>query len=185
MSRTDPSDRFTPVARLLHWLMAVLIIAMLFIGSGMIAGAPEHYSALSRVHKSIGIAILALAALRLIYRLLHPAPPLPSDLPAVQRLAAHVSHWLLYALMFALPLIGWAMLSAQSTPIVIFGGVHLPAILPPSAPHYAQLRSLHSLLAYLLFFTVLAHVGAALFHGLVRRDGVLSSMASLRPSIRR
>ncbi|WP_428313284.1 cytochrome b [Hydrocarboniphaga sp.] len=172
--------RFTPLARLLHWSMAALIVAMLFIGAGMIAGAPEHYAALVRVHKSIGILILVLAAVRLIYRLLHPAPPLPADLPALQKFAAHASHWLLYALMLALPIVGWAMLSAEGYPILIYGGLHLPPLMPADAMTYAHLRSAHALLAYLLFFTVLAHLGAALFHGLIRGDGVLSAMASLR-----
>jgi cytochrome b561 len=173
--------QFTPLARLLHWSMAALIVAMLFIGAGMIAGAPEQYSALVRVHKSIGITLLLLAAIRLIYRLLHPAPPLPADLPAMQKFAAYASHLLLYALMFALPIIGWTMLSAEGYPILIYGGLlQLPPLMHADAMSYAHLRSAHALLAYLLFFTVLAHLGAALFHGLIRGDGVLSSMASLR-----
>ncbi|MDB5971238.1 MAG: cytochrome [Hydrocarboniphaga sp.] len=172
--------RFRPLARLLHWSMAVLIIAMLFIGAGMIGGAPERYSALLRVHKSIGITILLLAAIRLVYRLLHPAPALPADLPRLQRAAAFASQVLLYALMFALPMVGWAMLSAEGYPILIYGGLQLPPLMHADAMWYAHLRSLHSLLGYLLFFTVLLHLGAALFHGLIRRDGVLSSMASLR-----
>lgn len=172
--------RFTPFARLLHWSMAALIIAMLFIGAGMIAGAAEHYSALVRAHKSLGITILLLAAIRLVYRLLHPAPALPADLPALQKIAALASHGLLYALMFGLPLVGWTMLSAEGYPILIYGGLQLPPLMQADAPWYAHLRSLHALLAYLLFLIVLLHLGAALFHGLIRRDGVLSSMASLR-----
>lgn len=172
--------RFSPLARLLHWSMAALIIAMLFIGAGMIAGAPEQYGVLVRVHKSVGITVLLLAAVRLIYRLLHPAPPLPADLPAIQKFAAYASHLLLYALMFTLPLVGWSMLSAEGYPILIYGGLPLPPLMHADAMNYAHLRSAHALLAYLLFATVLAHLGAALFHGLIRGDGVLSSMASLR-----
>lgn len=176
-----PSPRFSPVARLLHWSMAALIVAMLFLGAGMVAGAPEHYSALVLLHKSVGIAILLLAALRLLYRLTHAVPPLPDDLPRVQRWAAAASHWLLYALMLGLPLVGWSMLSAEGLPILIFGGLlRLPPLLAADALRYAQLRELHALLAYALFLTLLLHIGAALFHGLIRRDGVLSSMASLR-----
>jgi cytochrome b561 len=79
--------------------------------------------------------------------------------------------------MFAMPLIGWSMLSAGGYPIVLFGGMHLPAIAPHSPGLYALLRPAHTVLAYVLFATVLGHLGAALFHAWVRRDGVFASMA--------
>jgi cytochrome b561 len=83
----------------------------------------------------------------------------------------------LYALMFVLPLVGWAMLSAAPYPIVLGGGVHLPPLLSPDASTYAWLRQLHTALALLLFATVIVHLGAALLHALIRRDGVFESMA--------
>jgi cytochrome b561 len=82
--------------------------------------------------------------------------------------------------MVIMPLIGWAMLSAAPYPVVILGSLQLPPILPRNAAVYAFLRHVHTCLAYLLFATFLAHSGAALFHGLIRRDGVLQSMAFLR-----
>jgi cytochrome b561 len=97
-------------------------------------------------------------------------------MPAIQRFAAHASHWVLYALMFLLPLIGWGMLSAGGYPIVLFGPLQLPPILAQNATVYATLRQLHTIFAYLLFATFLVHFAAALFHGLIRRDGVLESM---------
>lgn len=172
----QPPHRFALPSRILHWLMAVLILAMLFIGIGMVSTTSPGYHRLLAVHKSIGITILVLVAIRLINRLLNPPPPLPSDLPQWQRTLAVASHWLLYALMFALPLVGWAMLSAGAYPIVVFGGLHLPPILPRDAGAYALLRNVHSVLAYLLFATFLLHLGAALFHALIRRDEVLPSM---------
>ena len=129
------------------------------------------------LHRPLGIAILLLVVVRLANRLRSPPPPLPADLPAIQKLAAHASHWLLYGLMFAMPLIGWGMLSAGGYPIVLFGGVHLPPIAPHSADLYALLRPAHTVLAYVLFATVLGHLAAALFHAWVRRDGVFASMA--------
>ena len=83
----------------------------------------------------------------------------------------------LLGLMLAMPLIGWAMLSAGGYPIVLWGGLHLPPIVPHTPALYAALRNAHSLLAYVLFATVLMHVGAALFHLWVRRDGVFQAMA--------
>jgi len=82
--------------------------------------------------------------------------------------------------MVAMPLVGWGMLSAERYPIELYGPLQLPSILPHNVALYAWLRSLHTYLAYLLFFTFLAHFGAALFHGLIRRDGVFESMASWR-----
>jgi cytochrome b561 len=172
-------ERFSAPSRLLHWLMALLVLAMLFIGVGMAASASGRYSLLLSVHRPLGIAILVLVAIRFINRLINRPPPLPATLPPLQRLAAKASHFALYALMFALPLVGWGMLSAGGYPIVLYGPVELPPILPQSAILYAGLRQLHTVLAYLLFATFLAHVAAALFHGLIRRDGVWGSMATL------
>jgi cytochrome b561 len=160
--------------------MAVMVLCMLFIGAGMAATVSGRYAVLMSIHKPLGIAILALVAIRFLNRLVYPPPPRPADMPAWQQLAAKGSHYLLYGLMFLLPLIGWAMLSAAPYPVVVFGSVQLPAILPQNATLHALLRHAHTLLAYLFFAVVLAHLGAALFHGLIRRDGVFTSMASLR-----
>lgn len=171
---------FTLPARILHWLMAAMILAMLFIGVGMVASVSERHEWLLRIHKPLGIAILLLAVVRLAVRLRHPPPPLPADLPMLQKLAAHASHWLLYALMIAMPLVGWAMLSAGGYPVMLGASLRLPAILPASATAFAILRHLHGWLALLLFLTFLAHLGAAQYHGLIRRDGVLASMVGGR-----
>jgi len=172
----NPTGMFALPARILHWLMAAMILAMLFIGVGMVASVSERHEWLLRIHKPLGIAILLLAVVRLAVRLRHPPPPLPADLPMLQKLAAHASHWLLYALMIAMPLVGWAMLSAGGYPVMLGASLRLPAILPASATAFAILRHLHGWLALLLFLTFLAHLGAALYHGLIRRDGVLASM---------
>jgi cytochrome b561 len=95
----------------------------------------------------------------------------------LERRIASASERLLYALMFALPLVGWSMLSAGHYPIVMFGPVHLPPILPANPALYAFLRKTHTILAYLLFLTFLAHLGAVLFHTLIIRDGLLNRMA--------
>jgi cytochrome b561 len=130
------------------------------------------------IHKSLGILILVLVAIRLVNRLLNPAPSLPDGLPAWQRIVAHTSHVVLYALMFALPLIGWGMLSAARYPIILYGPLQLPPILPHDAVLYAVLRTAHTVLALLLFATFIARFSAALMHALIYRDGVFPSMAS-------
>lgn len=175
-----PSEVFVWPARVLHWLMAAMILAMLFVGVGMVASVSERHAWLVALHKPLGIGILLLAVVRLAVRLRHPPPPLPADLPALQKLAAHASHWLLYALMFLLPLVGWAMLSAGGYPVMLGSSLRLPSIFPANAVAFAWLRHAHAWLAALLFLTFLAHLGAALYHGLIRRDGVLSSMTGWR-----
>ncbi|HEY4251320.1 MAG TPA: cytochrome b [Roseomonas sp.] len=166
---------FGAVARILHWLMAVMVLAMLFIGVGMVTTVSGRYEMLVGIHKPLGIAILLLALLRLANRLRRPAPA--ADLPGWQKLVAKASHLVLYALMLAMPLVGWAMLSAGGYPIVLHGPWHLPPIAPHDAPLYTVLHQAHVVLAYLFFAVILAHLGAALFHALIRRDGVFAGMA--------
>lgn len=174
---TETLQRFTPLQRLLHWLMAICILSMLFIGVGMVSTIMPKYLALVSVHKSLGITILVLALIRLAVRLRYGAPPLPMDLPEPMKLAAVLSHYVLYALMIGMPLIGWAMMSAAQYPIVIFGNVRLPPILPQSDSLHALLWDAHYYLAFCFFALVLLHIAAALFHALIRRDGVFEAMA--------
>jgi cytochrome b561 len=176
MKRTD-ANHFSPAARWIHWLMAVLVIGMLFIGVGMVATLSSWHQTLIAIHRPLGIVILALTVLRLAVRMTHRTPALPDDMPRWQQRIAHGSHWLFYGLLFAMPLVGWSMLSAGGFPIVMLGGVHLPPIAPVNVRLYALLRSAHTYLALLLFATFVMHFAAALFHGLIRRDGVLASMA--------
>jgi cytochrome b561 len=174
---TPARTHFGPLARLLHWTMAPLIVAMLFIGVGMVASVSRAHNTLVAIHKPLGIALLLLAVLRAAVRITRGAPPLPADMATPQRIAAKASHLVLYALMVAMPLIGWAMLSAAGYPVTLYGPLHLPPIVPHDVELFALLRALHTWLAFALFATVLLHLAAALFHGLIRRDGVFSSMA--------
>ncbi|EOY8407637.1 cytochrome b, partial [Enterobacter asburiae] len=169
-------QHFNILARSLHWLMAVMILAMLFIGAAMMTSL-HHRIWLIDLHRPLGVAILLLALVRLVNRLLSRTPPLPADLPVWQVLAAKASHWMLYGLMLAMPLLGWAQLSAAGLPIVMFSGVNLPAIAPNSPALYAWCHDAHSLLAKLLFAVVLVHISAALVHAWIYRDAVFSSMA--------
>jgi cytochrome b561 len=169
---------FTLLQRLLHWFMAACILAMLFIGVGMVSTVMPKYLTLVSIHKPLGIAILVLALMRLALRLRYGAPALPADLPEPMKLAAQASHYTFYALMIAMPLIGWGMLSAAAYPVVLFGGWHLPPILPQSDSLHTLLWDAHFYLAFAFFALILLHVAAALFHALVRRDGVFQTMAS-------
>ena len=175
----DVHHRFNPLQRFLHWLMAACILAMLFIGVGMVSTVAPKYLSLIAIHKSLGAAILILALIRLAVRLHYGTPPLPADLPEPMKLAAVLSHYALYGLMIIMPLLGWAMLSASAYPVVLYGGIRLPSLLPQSDSLHTLLWNAHYYLAFAFFAVVLLHIAAALFHALVRRDGVFESMASV------
>ena len=176
---TAAGPRFTLLQRVLHWLMAVCILSMFFIGVGMVSTVMPKYLPLVSIHKSLGIAILVLVLIRIVVRLRYGAPALPPDLPEPMKLAASLSHYALYGLMLAMPLIGWGMLSAGAYPVVVFGGLHLPAILRQSDWLHTWLWNAHFYLAFAFFALVLMHLAAALFHALIRGDGVFQTMASI------
>lgn len=179
MSAPHRHRRFSPTQRLLHWLMAACLISMFFIGVGMVSTVMPKYLPLISIHKSLGITILILALIRLAVRLYNGAPALPADLPEPMKIAAYASHYALYVLMIAMPLLGWGMLSAGAYPIVVYGGLRLPPILHESARLHTVLWDAHFYLAFAFFALVLLHVAAALFHALIRRDGVFDTMASV------
>ena len=174
---TTSRKRFAAPQRLLHWLMAICILSMLFIGVGMVSTAAPKYLTLVQIHKPLGIAILVLALIRLALRIYYGSPSLPTDLPEPIKLAAYLSQYILYALMISMPLIGWGMLSAASYPVVLFGSVHLPPILPVSDSLHTFLWHAHYYLAFAFFAIILMHIAAILFHKLIRRDGVFETMA--------
>ena len=171
--------QFAWSSRVLHWLMAVALLAMLCIGAAMVASLGQ-YRLLVAIHRPLGALILVLALIRLVNRKLQPLPPFLATMSARERVIATASERLMYALMFLLPLVGWAMLSAARVPVRL-GPLVLPPILPHSVLLYTLLRRSHTVLAYLLFFTFMAHLSAVLFHTLVLRDGLLSRMLPWSP----
>ena len=175
--------QFAAFSRLLHWTMAAMVLTMLCIGVGMVVSL-ANYHVLVSIHRPLGIAILILVVVRFVNRLVNRPPPFPASMSHAERLAATASELTMYGLMFVLPLVGWGMLSAARYPIVLYSSLHLPFILPHSAMLYAVLRKAHTVLAYLFLLTILAHVGAILFHTLIVRDGILKRMVpwNIRPS---
>ena len=171
--------QFTPLMRFFHWLTAAMVLTMLGIGVAMVASLSDYHRMVS-IHRPLGFFILIVVVIRFINRQYSTMPPFPATMSPQERSVASASEILLYTLLFLQPMVGWAMLSAARYPIVLFGSMHLPAILPHSVQLYAFLRRTHTVLAYLLFLTFLAHLGAVLFHTLVERDGLFSRMAPWR-----
>src|ERR1700756_5525582 len=160
-----PSERrqFAAFSRLLHWTMAAMVLTMLFVGVAMVTSLADYHVLVS-IHRPLGIAILVLVVIRFLNRQLTSLPPFPATMSHAERLAATASELTMYGLMFVLPLVGWGMLSAARYPMVLYGSLHLPFILPHSAMLHAVLRKMHTILAYFFFLTFIAHFGAILFH---------------------
>lgn len=186
--------RYGAVAILFHWVIAALILYQIGVGiwmSGALEAADEatRFAAfeLAQTHKAVGLTVLALSLLRLAWRIAHPAPPLPSAMPFLEKAASTLSHWAFYALMIAMPLSGWAMVStSQAFSMVptsyfgLFAAPHLPHApleqLAPSAPAGAFYAGAHAWLAYGALALLVIHVAAALRHHLFLHDGVLARM---------
>jgi cytochrome b561 len=168
---------YTPVAKALHWLMAVLIVGLLALGLVMheMPLSPRKLELYSW-HKWFGVAVFLLVWLRLAWRLTHRPPALPATLsPPMQRLA-HAGHALLYGLMIVIPLSGWLMSSAKGVQTVWFGVVPLPDLLPRDRALGDLLQQAHQLLNLLLMLTLAGHVLAALWHHFVLKDDTLRRM---------
>jgi len=180
---TSGPQQFNGLMRLLHWLMAAMVLTMLGIGVAMVASLGDYHRLVS-LHRPLGISILILVVIRYVNRQFSTLPPFPATMSSQERFIAHASEILLYTLLFVEPLVGWGMLSAARYPIVMFGAIHLFPILPHNVMLYAILRRTHTYLAYLLFLAFIAHFGAILFHTLVVRDGLLSRMVPWRARAR-
>ena len=178
MTAQGPVGEHWPApVKALHWLVAVLIAIQVVLGLAAVAWhlSPAKLD-LFVWHKSLGMLILVLVALRVAVRAAHRAPALPAAMPRWERRAARASHALLYALIVALPLSGWAVNSAANLPVRLFWLVPLPAIAPPSKALETIAARAHLALLLVLLALVALHVAAALRHHRVLHDDVLRRM---------
>jgi cytochrome b561 len=184
------ADHYTKVAIFLHWVIAAGILALIVIGLVMtqLTLSPMHMFKLYQLHKSIGITVLLAAVLRLAWRLTHSPPPLPSDMPLVERKAAAASHLVLYAFLFGLPLTGWALVSASvfNIPTVLYGRIPWPDLpflpdLANKASVEAVLKRVHGYGAWCLIAVLGLHIGASLRHHFFLKDTVLTGMLPRLP----
>ncbi|WP_431035781.1 cytochrome b [Streptomyces sp. P6-2-1] len=171
--------RFDALTRWLHWIMALLVTAALFTGIALTRWLSD-YDVLSRVHQPLGAAVLVLAVVRLVNRLVRRTPPYPPAMPRAERLAATASECALYALLLAQPLAGWAMQSAAGIPVPLYGSAHLPALIGQDYGLYSTLHTVHEVLGYTLLGLFVAHVTGTLTHTLVTRDKLLRRVSLRR-----
>lgn len=166
--------RYSNVSRLLHWGMALLILTMLPVGFLMVQPGIERslQNALFVYHKNLGVVLLLLIILRVVWRLRNPAPPLPSTVSSAQAFAAHISHLGLYMLMVVVPLAGYIRVRAGGFPIEALDALGAPALVPRSDALAELAKSVHYAGGVALAVLVAVHIGAALHHGLIKRDGI-------------
>lgn len=175
--RTTAKDSYTAAQKWAHWLVALIILAMIPIGLVMVnlpdgAGKDGLYD----WHKSFGITVFVLAVARIGLRLHLGAPPLPLSLPRWQRLAAGVSHLLLYALIVLVPVLGFVGTTMCCAPIVLFGLIPIDLAIGGGMAGAERVLGWHKIAVFAMAGLIVIHAGAALMHGLVWRDGVLQRM---------
>jgi cytochrome b561 len=187
MSDLDPPRRYTRIAMMLHWLVAILIVCNVVL-IWIVDLLPETKVRLAiDTHKSLGITVLGLVLLRILWRLGHPPPPLPAHYPAWEKRSAHGAHLVLYALILALPISGWmhdsAWKAAAEVPMYLFGLFEWPRIgaimnMEPAAKlsfHQAS-GALHVWLSYALYVFLALHLAGALKHQFIDREPELERM---------
>lgn len=174
---TLDAGSYTTTAKILHWVVAVLVVGSITVGIslGYMADGPQK-DQLYDVHKSTGVLILGLMLLRIVWRLTHRPPSLPSSLPKWQVGASHAVHWTLYAILLIQPILGWVGSNAYGAPVPFFGMFELPRIASENKPFAEQVLAVHAAFGISAAVLIAVHVTAALYHGLSRQDGVLQRM---------
>ena len=171
------SARYDPVAKLLHWLMALLLPSIFALGLYMtgLSFSPEKLKLISW-HKWAGIIALALVVFRLLWRFTHRPPAMPATMGRWQKTGAHFGHLGLYLLMVTIPVSGWLMSSAKGVPTVLFGLWALPDLVQRDRDLGDLLQIAHWYLNALLAIVVVGHVAAALKHHFIDKDQVMKRM---------
>jgi cytochrome b561 len=174
--RNTPTQ-YGALARFFHWAIAILVIVTIPIALTMLrVGEGPLQNLLFVVHESLGLSIFVLAILRVVWRFVEPPPPLPASVPAGRALIATVNHWLLYLLLFLMPVTGYLSVVAGGYPLNFFALFNVPRLVEKSESLGKFTESAHLALQYAVYVLVLIHVAAALHHHLVQRDGVLRRM---------
>src|SRR3984957_5066137 len=177
MPNHDPPTRYSGVAQSFHWIIAALIVTQFILGwTAVDLPSGMHKLALFGRHKSVGMAVLLLAILRLLWRFKHPPPDLPPAMTPVERVLARATHIAFYVLLFAMPITGWLMSSAKNYSVSWFSLFTWPNLIGKNEAAFDFLRSTHDALSGVLFGIAVLHILAALKHHFWNKDDVLSRM---------
>ena len=174
-------ESYTSTAKLLHWLIAFIIRGLLPLGFYMsgLKLSPQKLQLYS-CHKWAGVTVFVLLLARILWRIAHQPPALPSHMKRHEQLAAHLGHFALYGLMLAIPLSGWLMSSAKGFQTVWFGVLPIPDLVAKDRELGELLLSVHQTLNFILIAVLAGHIGAALKHHFMDRDDVLVRMLPTR-----
>ena len=177
MPTENSSERYGAIAQALHWIVAALVVTQ-FILASLADDLPLGAAKLAMLarHKSVGMTILMLAVLRLVWRIGHAPPALPTAMPQYEKRLARITHGLMYLLLFAMPLSGWLMSSAKNYPVSWFGLFAWPNLIAPDPVKFDFLKETHEVLATTLFCVALLHIAAALKHHFYDKNDVLRRM---------
>src|SRR3954451_6870826 len=170
------------VARAVHWTVALLAVVVVALGWAM-TGAPRSADSrelLLSLHRSVGLLILALMVFRVLWRLTHPPPPLPTGFPRIEAVAAHADHALLYVVFLVMPLTGLLNAAAAGHPVRVFGLFAIPPLLRENSILAQVVIATHLVGQFAVYALVAVHVAAALMHRFVRRNRILDRMLPLR-----
>ncbi len=181
MDSSANRQAYTPFAKLLHWLIAVLVAAQFVVAWFMPhIGRNTRAEGLVSLHFSLGVLIVIVMIVRWIHRLRFPVPLEMPEAPAWERWTAHWMHIAIYVILLVSPWLGWASASAHNLRVALFG-IPLPALAPPKAGWALEAGDVHGWTMWALLALVALHALAALYHYFVRRDGVLQRMLPAGP----
>lgn len=169
-------EKYGAVSQFLHWLTALAVLLMLGLGWGREFAPGPWKPFLIETHKSLGLALLALILFRALWRLMSKPPKLPEGTPFHIELAAQIVHAALYTTLVAMPLSGWAMISAMGRDAWFLGFLKLPGLLDKTPSLVPFLKETHEVIAWALVAFVALHIGGALYHQLILKDGLLRRM---------
>jgi cytochrome b561 len=166
---------FGLITKLFHWVIALLIIAMLIVGCVMTFTHKATFQLLMLYHQSMGVTILILMLLRLMWRLCNKTPQLPHSMNRLEQKLAHAMAWLLYVLIFSIIAAGLLMTVYHGSAILFWGfALHLPVTANKSMAHF--FNQAHVCLAWILLASIILHISASLYHHFIRKDGILKRM---------
>lgn len=172
-----PAFRYSPGLVAIHWITAALVAASAVLA--LCAGLFDDEKFVIGLHRSLGFAVLVIALLRIVHKRREPAAPEWEDRPLL-RLAAHATHFGLYALLLLVPLLGWLQTSASGKPFMFFDIFQLPPLMGRNRDVAELLQEMHEFAAFTFMALIGLHVAAALWHRVARRDGVMYAMLPLR-----
>lgn len=177
MNSLPETSRYSATAKFLHWMIALLVVAQfVFIFTAEELPRGDLRTLLMRLHISSGFTILLLASWRVIYRFISPPPAPEPGQPRAVQIAASVTHWVMYVLIFASPITGWMLIGTGGGMINWFWLVKIPNIVAENEAFHEQLEEVHEILGIALLFIASAHLLAALWHHFVRKDDTLKRM---------